>query len=65
MPEEEGHEVLPHTVRTPQTGKYTKEKLAAGGQEALIPLLVCSVSVQIALGRFLSQLPAKATDGGG
>lgn len=65
MTEEEGHEVPPHTVRTPQTVKYTKEKLADGGQEALMLLLICSVSVQIAPGRFSSQLPAKATDRGG
>lgn len=65
VPEEEGQEVLPHTVRTPQTGKYTREKSADGGQEALTPLLICAVSVQFGLGRFSSQLPAEAADGGG
>lgn len=59
MPEEEGHEVLP------QTGKYTREESADGGQEVLVPLPVCVVSVQIAPGRFSSQLPAEATNRGG
>ncbi|XP_009333220.1 PREDICTED: mitotic spindle assembly checkpoint protein MAD2A [Pygoscelis adeliae] len=57
-PEEEGHEVLL------QTGKYTREESADGGREVLMPLPVCAVSVQIAPGRFSSQLPAEATNRG-
>jgi len=32
MAEEQGHKVLPYTVKTPQTGKYTRKKLTQGGR---------------------------------